>query len=90
MDLRNVTLFIFITLKKCYRITYPNFIQYLKFVRIAPRPHKEKDNLFFPQHDDVIFKNISTNQVLWVLLARKIKMSWEFPPPYTTLPHRLK
>lgn len=53
MDLRNGVLFIFITLKKCYRITY-----------IAPRPHKERDNLFFPLHDDVIVKNISTNQLL--------------------------
>lgn len=63
MDLRNGVLFIFITLKKFYRITYPNFIQNLKFVQIAPRPHKEKDYLFFPQHDDVIVKNLFTNQI---------------------------
>lgn len=66
MDLRNGVWFILITLKKCYQITYPNFIQYLKFVRTAPRPHKEKDYLFFPQHDDVIVEKLLTDQVFYV------------------------
>lgn len=65
MDLRNGTLFVFITLKKFYRITYLNFFQYLKFVWTAPRPHKEKNYLFFPEHNDVIVKNLFTNQVLY-------------------------